>query len=86
MQNPKKPIGKVSRSMALVDEFPQHMAGPEHENAPGQYRHFLPGLGIAADPLTFLANGKTAERRNLDAFSLRQGIANFIENGLDQRG
>jgi hypothetical protein len=71
--------------MALVDEFPQHMARPEYENAAGEYRHLLTGLGITAYALPLLANRKTAKRRYLDAFTLRESIADFIENGFDQR-
>src|SRR6201999_1410762 len=70
--------------MTLVDEFPQHMAGPKHENPAGQDRHLLTGLGIAADPLALLTNGEATERRYFDAFPTRQGITNFIEHCLDQ--
>src|SRR4051812_18462048 len=57
----------------------------EHHDPARRNRNFLAGLGVAADPLAFLAHDERAERRELHRLAPLQTVGNFLKNQLDER-
>src|SRR5262245_9361544 len=71
---------------AAVDLLLEDRRGFEHHDAARRNRHFLAGLGIAADPLAFLADHERSERRKLHGLTALEAIGDFLENLFDKRG
>src|SRR3954451_3708875 len=64
----------------------QRMRGAEDQHPPRADRHLLPGLRVAADPLTLLADRETAERRDLDDLAAFERTGNLGDHRLDEFG
>src|SRR5438874_10316795 len=71
---------------AVVDLMLQRMRGAEHQHPTRADRHFLAGLRVAADPLTLLAHGETAERGDLDHLAALERTGNLGDHRFDEFG
>src|SRR5690349_15209240 len=62
----------------------QRMRCAEDEDAARADWDFLPGLWIATDALPFPADGKAAERRDLDHLATLQRMGNLSDHRFDK--
>src|SRR6202051_3111001 len=70
------------RSLAVrlrIDSLLEDSRRLEHHDATRRDRHFLAGLGIAADALAFLAHHERAERRQLHRFATFKAVGDFLQ-------
>ena len=67
-----------------IDEVFQNVRRPKIGHAARRDGDFLAGSRIAPDALTLLAHRKTAERVDLDCFTLGQGIGDLAQYGVDE--
>src|SRR5690606_10940115 len=70
--------------LACVNPILQDMRGTKHEHAPRQDGHFLPRLGVPADPLALLPGGEGAEGRDLHRLSPDESVGHLVEHHLDK--
>src|SRR5690606_7004739 len=59
------------------------LAGAKRHDPPRRNRYFDPGLGIAADPLSLVAQDDGAKARNLHILALAGRMAHVMEHALD---
>src|SRR5258708_855372 len=57
----------------------------EHHDPARRDRDLLAGLGIASDPLAFLAHHEGAEGRQLHVLAALDAVGNFLEHEVDKR-
>src|SRR3982750_1477001 len=69
--------------LAFGDSVAHDLARAEGHHSARRDRHLDPGLGIAADPLTLVAQDEGAEARNLDVLALRERVAHVVKHALD---
>ena len=58
---PSRPLAADGIWQTMVDLIFERVRGAENENPARADRHFLAGLGVAADAASFLPHGKTPE-------------------------
>src|SRR5580700_10779542 len=80
---PRPILHQRLRSLAAVrlriDSLLEDSRRLEHHDPARRDRHFLAGLGIAADALAFLAHHERAERRQLHCFATFEAVRDFFE-------
>src|SRR6266850_8472113 len=70
---------------SAVDEFSESLSYLEERHALLRDVHARPGLGIAALPGIAVTDPEASEASQLDLVSLRQGVGNVVEDGVDDR-
>src|SRR4051812_43408105 len=73
--------------MSLTGDLIAHdLAGAEGHHAPRSDRNLDSGLGVAADPLSLVAQNESAEAGNLHVPAFRERMAHVVQNALDDAG
>src|SRR6476659_4019530 len=73
----------ATRGSALRDPVAHDLARAEGHHASRCDRHLDPGLGIAADPLTLVAQDEGAESGHFHILSDGQRVAHVVEHAFD---
>src|SRR4029453_6731509 len=67
-----------------VDALPQFLAGLEMRHEFLRHLHLFAGLGVASGPRRAVVEAEAAESADLDALTLREGLAHRVEDHLDR--
>src|SRR5215210_4440564 len=76
----------ATRGSALGDPVAHDLTGAEGHDAARRNRHFDAGLGVAPDPLAFVAQDERAESGHLHIRSDRQSVAHVVQHTFDHAG
>jgi hypothetical protein len=68
--------------MTIIQTLAHFLAGLEKGNRFFIHRHMRSSARIAADPCVTVFDGESAKPAQLDPFATRQGVRDFIENGI----